>query len=331
MKPLVVITHWVHADVIDFLRGSCEVMSNESRETLPRDEVLLRAQHAQAIMVFMPDRIDDGFLAACPDLKIVGAALKGYDNFDVEACTRRGIWFTIVQDLLTVPTAELTVGLVIALSRRFLEGDRYIRSGKFNGWRPILYGTGLAGRTLGIIGMGAVGQAVAKRLAGFEMKVLYSDSLPLPMNEEKAWGLTRVSLEELLAASDFVVPLVPLTEETKDLINARAIAQMRQGSFIINACRGSVVDEIAVADAVASGHLAGYAADVFEMEDWARTDRPAGIPSMLLENERTFFTPHIGSAVDEIRYKIALEAAENIVQALNGERPKGAINQPNLT
>jgi len=328
MKPLVVITNWVHPEVIEFLSESYEVIPNESRETLPRAEVLSRARHAQALMVFMPDCIDDSFLAECPDLKIVAAALKGYDNFDVDACTQSGIWFTIVRDFLTVPTAELTIGLIIALSRRFFEGDNYIRSGKFNGWRPILYGTGLAGHALGIIGMGAVGQAVAKRVASFDMKVLYTDPLPLPMEKEKAWGLTRVSLEELLAASDFLVPMVPLTAETKYLINARAIAHMRPGSFLINACRGSVVDETAVAEAVASGHLAGYAADVFEMEDWARVDRPSGISGMLLKEERTFFTPHLGSAVDAIRYKIAFEAGENIVQALNGEQPKGAINQP---
>jgi len=195
------------------------------------------------------------------------------------------------------------------------------------GWRPQLYGMGLSGRTLGLIGMGAVGQAVARRAVGLEMKVLYEDTVPLPGEKEEAWKLTRSPLEELLEKSDFVMPLLPLKPDTFHLIDSRAIARMKRGSFLINISRGSIVDEVAVAGALASGHLAGYAADVFEMEDWARVDRPRSIPQALLDNtDHTFFTPHLGSAVDEIRLAIALEAARHILQALNGEKPDGAIN-----
>jgi len=164
MKPKVVITHWVHPEVIEFLNQYYEVLPNLTRETLPREEIIRRTRDAEAIMVFMPDHIDADFLDACPKLKIIAAALKGYDNFDIDACTKHGVWFTIVQDLLTIPTAELTIGLLIALSRKILLGDRYIRSGKFRGWRPMFYGTGLNGSTVGIIGMGAVGKAIAKML-----------------------------------------------------------------------------------------------------------------------------------------------------------------------
>jgi phosphonate dehydrogenase len=328
-KPVVVITHWVHPEVIDCLAASCQVVPNPTRETLPREEIVRRAREADAIMTFMPDSIDASFLDACPRLKVVGAALKGYDNYDVDACTARGIWLTIVPDLLTIPTAELTIGLMLALGRRMLEGDAHVRSGEFRGWRPQLYGTGLAGVTVGIIGMGAVGRAIAQRLHGFEARIVYADPQPLPAAQERAWNAERVALDALLACSDYVVPMVPMRDSTLHLLNRDSIGRMKRGALLINACRGSVVDERAVAIHLASGHLGGYAADVFEMEEWARPDRPRAIPEELLRSRHnTFFTPHVGSAVDGIRRDIALEAARNILQALAGERPQGAINEP---
>ncbi|TAJ78993.1 MAG: hydroxyacid dehydrogenase [Gallionellaceae bacterium] len=332
MKPKIVLTHWVHPETIDFLQTTANVIPNATRETLPREELLSRAKNADALMVFMPDRIDAQFLDACPQLKIVGAALKGYDNFDVDACTQRGIWFSIVPDLLTIPTAELTIGLLLGLTRHLPEGDRRIRSGSFCGWRPELYGAGLTGRTLGIVGMGAVGRAITKRLSGFDMKLVYCDNVALTDDQEQAWGARRVSLNELLAISDFVVPMLPMTSQTLHLFDADTISKMQPGSYLINACRGSVVDEQAVVEALRIGQLAGYAADVFEMEEWARQDKPDGIPRALLDNTaQTFFTPHLGSAVSEVRIEIERQAASNIIQALAGERPVGAINNPVFT
>lgn len=329
MNPKVVITSWVHPQVIERLAGHCEVIPNTTRERLPREEVLRRAADADAIMSFMTDTVDASFLAACPRLKVVGCALKGYDNFDVEACTRRGIWITNVPDLLTIPTAELTIGLLIGLTRKILQGDQMVRSGCFDGWRPVLYGAGLTGKTLGIIGMGAVGRAIAARLQGYELTLLYSDPRPLPADMEARLGLRRVDLDQLLADSDYVVPMVPYREATLHLIDANALAAMKHGAFLVNACRGSVVDEEAVADALATGKLAGYAADVFELEEWARPDRPKNIsPRLLADSERTLFTPHIGSAVDSVRLAIEMEAATNILQALAGEDPQGAVNHP---
>ncbi|WP_028845573.1 phosphonate dehydrogenase [Thermodesulfovibrio thiophilus] len=327
MKPKVVITHWVHPEVIDFLNQYCEVFPNLTRETLPREEIIRRTRDAKAIMVFMPDSIDSDFLDSCPKLKIIAAALKGYDNFDIDTCTKHGIWFTIVKDILTIPTAELTIGLLIALSRKILLGDRYIRSGKFRGWRPMFYGTGLNGSTVGIIGMGAVGKAIAKMLQGFDVKIFYYDTVVLSEDEYKKLRVSYASFEDVLSNSDFVVPMLPLTPSTKHMINDETISKMKAGSFLVNVCRGSVVDEHAVVRALASGHLAGYAADVFEMEDWARIDRPREIPRELIENtEQTVFTPHIGSAVDSICREIAMQAARSIIQVLNGEIPDGAIN-----
>lgn len=329
MKPKVVLTHWVHPEVIALLSQSCEVVSNPSRERFDRQEILARTRDADAIMTFMPDSIDDAFLEACPSLKVVGCALKGYDNYDVEACTRRGVWITIVPDLLTIPTAELTIGLLIGLTRNVLAGDRSVRSGNFNGWRPELYGMGLTARTLGLIGMGAVGQAIAERLAGFRMRLVYTDPRRLPADREADLRLTHVGLDELLRTSDFVVPMLPMRPETLHLINGAALSKMKRGAYLINTGRGSVVDEEAVADALASGHLAGYAADVFELEEWTRLDRPTCIPHALLDDtERTLFSPHLGSAVDDVRLAIELEAANNILQALAGQIPSGAINRP---
>jgi phosphonate dehydrogenase len=331
MKSRVAVTHWVHDEVLELLGSTCEVVQNRTRLTLPRQAVIEMSKEAQAIMVFMPDSIDEEFLTACPHLKIVAAALKGFDNFDVEACTRRGIWFSIVPDLLTVPTAELALALLLGLTRRMLEGDRLIRSGEFAGWRPHLYGTGISGATCGIIGLGAVGRALVKRLKGFDVNVLYHDVLPLSTSEEAELGVRRAPFEDLLGNSDFVFPLVSLRPSTLHLIGRKTLLLMKKGAFLINVCRGSVVNEKDVANALESGQIAGYAADVFEMEDWARTDRPSCISSDLIQNvEKTLFTPHIGSAVDSARREIAMEAARNILQALNGEVPPGAINRPAL-
>ena len=274
---------------------------------------------ADALMVFMPDSLDEAFLRECPNLRIVAAALKGCDNFDVDACTRLGIWFTIVPDLLTEPTAELALALMLGLARNVLPGDLLIRSGNFQGWRPILYGAGIAGSTIGFIGLGAVGRALARMLQGFSCRVQYYDP--------SVAGSTP--LEVLLASSDFVVPLLPLTADTFHLLGSEALAHMKPGSYLINVSRGSVVDEEAVAGAIESGRLAGYAADTFEMEDWARRDRPRNInPRLLRLNDRTLFTPHLGSAVASARKEIERAAANNILQALRGERPSGAINSP---
>lgn len=330
MRQKVVLTHWVDKKIIEFLSETCEVVANPTRETLPRDEICHRAKDADGLMVFMPDSVDEAFLDDCPRLKVIAGALRGYDNFDVAACSDRQIWFTIVPDLLAAPTAELTMGLLIGLARRLIEGDALIRQGQFFGWRPVLYSTGLLHKTLGIVGMGKLGRALVQRLQGFEMQLLYTDPIPLPTELEEEWRIEAVTLAQLLETSDYVVLMVPLQPNTFHLFNDATIAQMKPGSILINPCRGSVVDEKAIADALAQGHLAGYAADVFEMEDWAHRDRPLGIEPRLVQNQnQTFFTPHLGSAVEEIRFEIAMEAAVNLVQALQGNIPQGAVNQLN--
>ena len=326
-KPLVVVTQKVHPEVIAHLGRTCRVWPNLESEPLDKPTLLSRAAKADALMVFMSDWIDEDFLQQCQRLKVIGAALKGYDNFDLEACTRRGIWLTIVPDLLTVPTAELIISLMIALARNLLPGDELIRQGGFQGWRPQFYGRGLQGNTAGIIGLGSVGKAVAQRLKAFDMQIIYNDVNPLPEEETSRLGIIPVPLEELLRESDYVIPLIPLTRETRHFIDERKLRMMKPGGFLINAGRGSLVDEKAVAGALEKGLLAGYAADVFEMEDWALSERPLTIdPQLLAMKGKTVFSPHLGSAVRGARLEIEMEAARNILEALKGQTPRGAVN-----
>ena len=326
----IVVTNWVHDDVLELLRPHGAVVANPTRTPWPRDVVLGHAAKADAVLAFMTDHIDGPFLAACPRLRIAACALKGFDNFDVGACTARGVWVTISPDLLTAPTAELAVGLAIALGRRLLEGDDHVRTGDFQGWRAQLYGAGLDGSTVGIAGMGQVGQAIARRLLGFGPRLLYAD--PRASDDAQKLGAVRVDWDALLQQSDVLILAVPLTADSFHKIDAAALARMKPTCRLVNAGRGSVVDEQAVAAALAADRLGGYAADVFELEDWARADRPTGVPAALrAERARTVFTPHLGSAVDGVRRAIARAAALDIVAVLEGRAPPNAINRPVAT
>jgi phosphonate dehydrogenase len=322
----VVITHRVHSDVLDLLGRSCEVLANQTPNSLPRDQLISRCRDADALVVFMPDHIDEELLQHSPRLRIVAGALKGHDNIDLDACTARGIWVSYVEDLLTGATADLAVGLLIALDRHLLAGDSVVRSGQHRGWRPGLYGGGLAGRQVGIVGMGAVGSAVARRLRAFDAQLLYTDPKPLPVADEKELGARAVPLETLLAESTAVVVTAPLTDHTRHLIGPAALGRLPQGALLINVGRGSVVDEDAVARSLVTGHLGGYAADVFAFEDWSDRDRPRDIPAELLAHDRTVFTPHLGSAVSEVRRQIELAAARSVLDVRNGKRPAIAAN-----
>ena len=322
-RPQILVTNWVFPETREYLATIGTVDANPDRTVWPQDEINRRAAQANAIMAFMPDRIDAAFLSCCRQLRIVACALKGFDNFDVEACTAAGVWLAIVPDLLTEPTAELAIGLAIGLGRRIREGDTIVRAGGFEGWRPILYGAGLDGATVAIVGMGRVGRAIARRLSSFGCDILGVDpKADLPL------GVTGRHINDALADSDFVILAAPLSSATHHLIDEEVIAKMRHGAFLINVGRGSVVDETAVADALESGVLGGYAADVFEMEDWALPDRRTMIDLRLREHPRTLFTPHLGSAVERVRRAIELRAAENIAAALTGKQPRDAINTP---
>lgn len=340
----VVVTHWVHPEVVSYLARFAEPRVPSAAEGVwPGARVAELAATADGLITCMADTVDDSFLARCPRLRVISATLKGYDNFDAAACTRRGVWLTILPDLLTVPTAELAVALILGLTRQLGPADRYVRSGQFTGWRPQFYGTGLAGATVGIAGMGQVGQAAAARLRAFGTRIVYYDQRPLDSVLAGELAATRLDLAGLLAASDVVLMLLPLVSDagllntgplnagplnTVRLIDAAALARMRPGAFLVNVGRGSVVNEQAVLAALQAGRLGGYAADVFAMEDWALPGHPAQIPPGLLSHPCTLFTPHLGSAVDNVRRDMSLAAARQVEQALRGQCPEHAVNAP---
>jgi phosphonate dehydrogenase len=328
-KPVVVVTNRIFPETEALLAAHARIIVNRADEPWSPEEVQARCREADAMLAFMTDQVDAAFLAGCPRLKVVGAALKGYDNIDVAAAERAGVWVTIVPDLLTVPTAELAIGLMLSLGRHIAAADRSIRDNGFRGWRPAFYGRGIAESTVGIIGFGQVGQAIAARLAGFGCTLLASDVRGVTAGETLAHQVTPSTLTDILAASDYVVLALPLTSATLHVIDRKAIAAMKPGALLINPARGSLVDEVAVADALETGQLGGYAADAFQCEDWARTDRPADIDGRLVRaGARTVLTPHIGSAVAGVRRDIELSAARNIVAVLSGRTPDKAVNRP---
>jgi phosphonate dehydrogenase len=328
-KARVVVTHWVHPEVGDYLAGFCDAVMPARDEGLwPEPRLAELAADADGLMACMADRIDEAFLAGCRRLRVVSATLKGYDNFDAEACASRGVWLTIVPDTLIAPTGELAVGLVIGLLRRIAEGHDQVRAGGFAGWRPQLYGSTLQGATVGVLGMGQLGQAVARRLAGFGSQVVYHDARRLDARTERELAVSHRGLVQLVETSDVIVVTLPLTSQTRHLVDARLLRRLRTGAFLVNVGRGSVVDEQAVASALEAGRLGGYAADVFAMEDWALPGHPAGVPDRLLRHPRTLFTPHLGSAVDDVRRAMSLESARQIRQVLQGQQPDHAVNAP---
>ena len=326
MQTKIVVPNWIETDIVARLETAGRVVANTTPEPLSRAALRDSCRDAQAVMAFMTECVDEAFLAACPDLRVVACALKGFDNFDVDACTRRGVLLTYVPDLLTEPTAELALGLMIALARNMRAADAYVRSGDFAGWRPRFYGGSLQGATVGVIGAGAVGRETMRLLSGFRGTRLYFDETRLDPTTEKALAARYAPLDELNAASDFVVLALPLTPRTTHVVNDAFLKRMKPGAYLVNPARGSLVDEDAVAKALRDGELAGYAADTFEMEDWHRPDRPRRIHPDILGSDRTVLSPHIGSAVTEVRRRIAASAAESIITALNGGCPEHALN-----
>ena len=323
-RPTVTLTHRVHEEILRWLETHFTVIANQTGETLAEDEFRMRLRSADGVMSFMPDRITAELLDASPRLKVIAGAFKGHDNIDVAACTERGIWVTCVDDLLSKPTAELAIGLLIALGRNIPAGDRQVRI-QHHGWKPSLYGSSIVDSTVGVVGAGRLGQALIQLLSGFTDSVLcYDPHAPAPN------GARPTDLPTLLQLSDSVIVCAPLNSATLHLIGHAELSRMREGALLINVSRGSVVDERAVAQALQSGHLGGYAADVFEFEDQSRDDRPPNIAPELLSSprDRTLFTPHLGSAVTAVRLAIEKHAATSLIQALAGQVPAGAINKP---
>ena len=323
--PKIVVTTPIHKDVMARLKAVGRIEMNTAIEPWSPQELREHVVDADAMMAFMTDCVDADLLENAPRLRIIACALKGYDNFDIRACTEAGVWVSIVPDLLTEPTAELALGLAIALARNVRPGDALVRSGQFNGWRPSLYGTGLAGAKIAVVGQGQVGRAISQRLAGFGCaRVIGVDPMQQLLGEDTLF------LDEALAQADFVFLATPLTDTSLHLLNADTLKYCQCEPFVINVGRGSVVDEEAIADALESGLLAGYAADVFACEDWVLQDRPANVSERLRNSAKTLLTPHLGSAVHAVRIAIEHRAADNLIAVLQGGKPADAINHPAL-
>jgi phosphonate dehydrogenase len=320
--PTILITNPIHEEVQQRLRAVARLDMNPDLEPWPQREVMRRAVGASAMMGFMTDRVDSALLRAAPQLKIVACALKGFDNYDVAACTEAGVWVSIVPDLLTEPTAELALGLAISLGRHIRQGDAYVRSGAFAGWRPHLYGTGLWGSTVAVIGLGRVGCAIVNRLAGFGCALILGVD---PTAQQQ--GVAPCGLDHAMREADYVFVAAPLMDSTRHLIGSKQLAMAKPGQLIINIGRGSVIDESAMCVALESGRIGGYAADVFGCEDWGLDQRPESISVALLSHPKTVFTPHIGSAVSRVRIAIEQRAATNIMAVLAGLAPQDAINR----
>ena len=327
--PKVVVTSRAFPETLAMLEEApLRVVANSGDEPWSPAELAAHCTDADAMMCFMPDTVDEEFLAKCPNLKIIGCALKGFDNFDIDAATKRGVWVTFVPGLLTEPTAELAVGMIIAANRNVRAGDEVVRSGQFKGWRPILYGRGLHNATVGIWGFGAVGQAIAARLAGFSCAAIRTNDVVARPEIAASLGVEETCFEAVMGC-DVVVTAVPLNDATHHGIDQGVIAgHMSERTLLCNISRGSVVHEQAVAEALHAGDLGAYAADVFEFEDWALPDRPLSIAPELLAAPNTLFAPHLGSAVIEVRQGIEASAAATIVEWAQGVAPpSNALNR----
>jgi len=305
---------------LERLRALCEEVDVHAPfEPMERTELLKRMDGVDGILCSIADRIDREVFERAPKLRVVANYGVGFDHIDVAEASVRGIVVTNTPGVLTDATADLAFALILAVARRVVEGDRMTREGRFRFWSPMHFlGTQVSGKVLGIIGLGRIGQAVAKRARGFDMKVLYySRSRPDPQTEA-ALGVAFAPLDELLAQSDFVSLHVPLTPDTRHLIGARELSLMKPSAFLINTARGPVVDEHALVAALQAGRLRGAGLDVYENE-------PQLAPG-LADLTNVVLLPHVGSATIETRTRMAEMAVDNLLAGLQGQRPPHALN-----
>ncbi len=286
----------------------------------PKKTIIEKAENVDALATLLSDKIDAEVFDAAPKLKIVSQLAVGFDNIDVAEATKRGIYVTNTPEVLTDTTADFAWALLMAVARRVVEADRYVRQGQWKvGWHPdMMTGRDVYGTTIGIVGAGRIGYAVAKRAKGFDMKILFYDVIPRP-EIEKDFGGKRVDLDTLLKESDFVSIHVPLMKETHHLMNEQRFRQMKKTAYMINNSRGPVVDETALHKALKEGWIAGAGLDVFENE-------PTPSDSPLLKFSNVVVAPHISSASLETRAKMSEMVAENLVSFLEGKKPPNLVN-----
>jgi len=317
--PKVYVTRRIQDTGLSLLPGRADFEVWEKVGPVDREVLLEKASKAEGLLCTLSDRVDEELLSRSSDLKIVSNYAVGYDNIDVDAATRRGILVTNTPDVLTNATADIAFTLVLAAARRVVEANEFLRSGKWITWHPdLLLGQDVSESVMGIVGMGKIGQAVAKRARGFSMDVLFYNRSPRP-EAEKAFGAQQVSLEELLQKSDFVSIHCPLSEETKGLIGERELGMMKKTAILINTSRGPVVDQKALFRACSEKWIWGAGLDVFDKEPV-----PLDEPLLSLKNVTTL--PHLGSATVKAREGMARKAAENLLAGLEGKRPTDLVN-----
>lgn len=321
----VFITRQVPEEGVKILRKVCQTVEiNPHDRPLTYDELLKQAKGRDAMLTMLSDRIDARLIQEAANLKIVANYAVGYDNIDVKAATARGIVVTNTPGVLTDSTADMAWALLFSITRRIVEGDKLTRAGQFTGWAPLmLLGGDLVGKTLGIIGAGRIGTAMAMRSRGWCMKVLYTTQNRRNTVLEEMLGAQRVDVETLLRESDFISLHTPLSEKTRHLIGAKELSLMKRTAYLINTGRGAVIDEEALVQALRNRQIAGAGLDVYEEEPKLKPGLAA------LDN--VVLAPHLGSATVETRTKMSLMAAENIIAVLNNQKPKNCVNQEVLT
>ncbi len=319
-KPKILVVRAIFDSVIERLRVHFEVDHNPQDVIWPRAELVQRLQGKQGVFTTGSERVDAELLAACPDLKICANMAVGFNNFDVEAMTARGVLGTNTPDVLTETTADMGFALLMAAARRISESEHYLRRGEWTRWRYDMFtGTEVFGSTLGILGMGRIGQAVARRGAlGFGMNVIYHNRSRLAPDLEAECRARYVSKEELLRTADHVVLVVPYSAQSHHTIGAPELAQMKPTATLVNIARGGIVDDAALARALRSGQIAAAGLDVFEGEPKVHPD--------LLEVPNVVLTPHIGSATVKTRLAMAELAADNLIGYLVHGKPLSPIN-----
>ncbi|MBS3905575.1 MAG: D-glycerate dehydrogenase [Syntrophaceae bacterium] len=319
MKPKILVTREVFNDVLEYLSQYFDVTSNQP--DLPMDAETLAANLAdkQGAMITLSDKIDATLLSRCPNLKAICNIAVGYNNVDIEACRKAGVMATNTPGVLDDTTGDFTWALVLATARRLTEAEAYLRAGQWDRWKLKQFlGLDVHHATLGIFGLGRIGQVVARRAIGFEMKVIYHDVRRAVSEIEEASRARFVSKEELLSQADIVTIHVPYSPATHHLIGKQEMERMKPTAILINASRGGVVDDVALIEALLSGTIAGAGLDVFENE-------PKLNPGFLaLKN--VVLAPHIASSSKATRHKMAMLAAENLVAALTTGHPPNLLN-----
>ena len=320
-KPKVLITRNFFDEAINLIKTVAEVeVYRSENDPIPREVLLNKVQDVKGLLSMLTDKIDEELLDSGKSLKVVSNYAVGYNNIDVDEATKRGVMITNTPDVLTNTTADCAFMLLMGISRRLVEVDNFIRDGKWvKAWGPkMLLGTDITGKTLGIIGLGRIGQAMVPRAKGFNMKVLYHNRSPNP-ELEKEFKVEYRTFDDILAESDYITLHVPLNDETFHLIGKEELQKMKETAYLINTSRGPVVDEKALAIALEKKWIAGAGLDVFDKE-------PIDPGNPLLKFDNVIVTPHIGSATIETRLAMAMKAATNLTSALKGDKPPDLVN-----